>query len=155
MRTMNYDDLLTSEVCTALMRIGTRMAMVFDRTFRDLDLTQAQFRLLIAIYDVGDEGVAPSDLAEVLLIERATVTVLTARLVDRGLVERLPGANRRTHFLKLTGEGVALLERAIPSAVRLADAALTEIERADLEQARLLLGTIEARLRRMSDAPVE
>ena len=149
------DDLLTSHVCTALMRIGTWMAMVFDRTFRDLDLTQAQFRLLVAIYNVEDGGVAPSDLAEVLLIERATVTVLTARLVDRGLVERLPGANRRTHMLRLTEEGAALLERAIPPAMHLADAALTEIERTDLEQARRLLDTIEARLRRMSDTHIE
>ncbi|WP_165863946.1 MarR family winged helix-turn-helix transcriptional regulator [Capsulimonas corticalis] len=146
---------MTSTVCTALMRIGTRMAMVFDRTFRELDLTQAQFRLLIAIYEMNDAGIAPSDLAEALLIERATVTVLTARLVDRGLVVRLPGANRRTHFLKLTEEGVALLEQAIPSAIRLADAALTEIERADLEQARLLLGAIEARLRVMSDTHID
>ncbi|MEO7719196.1 MAG: MarR family transcriptional regulator [Capsulimonas sp.] len=152
---MNHDDLLTSEVCTALMRIGTRMAMVFDRTFRELDLTQAQFRLLIAMYDVNDVGIAPSDLAEALLIERATVTVLTARLVDRGLVVRMPGVNRRTHFLKLTEEGVALLERAIPSAVRLADAALMGIERGDLEQARMRLETIEARLRLMSDAPID
>ena len=71
------DDLLPSHLCTALMRIGTRLATVFDQRFSRFGLTQAQFRLLLAICEAGDAGVTPSALADQLLIERAAVSVLT------------------------------------------------------------------------------
>src|SRR5690348_3188493 len=68
---------LTGAICTAMMRIGTRMASVFDQKFAEMQMTQAQFRTLLAICDVGgEEGLAPSDLATYLLLDRATVTIL-------------------------------------------------------------------------------
>src|SRR5687768_461102 len=88
---------LSGAICTAMMRIGTRMAAVFDQKFAEQKTTQAQFRTLLVICDVGGEaGISPSDLAAFLLLDRATVTSVTARLVEEGWIERLPGANRRT-----------------------------------------------------------
>ncbi|HET9480124.1 MAG TPA: MarR family transcriptional regulator, partial [Candidatus Polarisedimenticolia bacterium] len=94
---------LPSWLCTALMRIGTRMAAGFDQRFAGSGVTQAQFRLLLAVrQEGGPEGVAPSALADHLLIERASVTFLANCLVERGLLERRPGENRRSHRLRLT-----------------------------------------------------
>lgn len=150
---MNPEELLPSFLCTALMRIGTRMATSFDRIFADTGITQALFRTLLAVCEVGGaQGITPSALAEHLLIERATVTVLTTRLVERGLLERVPGENRRSFRLVLTPEGGRMLDRVIPRAVKLADETLDGIERADLECAWTLLQAIERRLREAEGA---
>ena len=145
---MKDDALLSSEVCTALMRLGTRMATVFDQRFEALGVTQAQFRALLAVWEEGGpEGIAPSALADHLLIERATVSVLTQRMIERGLLERLPGENRRTFRLALTEQGRALLLEVIPHAVALADDTLNRITPARLREMKAMLDTIERQLR--------
>lgn len=142
------DDLLASRLCTALMRLGTRMAAGFDQHFARSGLTQAQFRLLLAVWEEGGgQGITPSDLADYLLVERATVSGLAAALVDRGLCERRPGENRRSHRLALTERGGELLGRVVPRAVRLADYTLSSLTPAQLLALREGLETIEARLR--------
>jgi len=141
------DALLPFHLCTALMRIGTRMASVFDQKFNRLGLTQAQFRVLLAVWEADGGRIAPSILADRLLIERATVTVLTTRLVERGWLERVPGENRRTFFLVLTGAGKTLLQEALPHAVALADETLAGFRREDLQGILALLEQLEAHLR--------
>ena len=141
------DDLLPSHLCTALMRVGTRLATVFDQQFSRFGLTQAQFRLLLAICEAGEAGVTPSALADQLLIERAAVSVLTTRLVERGWLARRPGANRRTFFLVLTEAGMVSLQEALPHAVTLADETLVGFHREELRDTLALLGQLEAHLR--------
>jgi DNA-binding MarR family transcriptional regulator len=139
---------LPSWICTALMRIGTRMATGFDQRFAGLGVTQAQFRLLLAVQrEGGQEGIAPSALANSLLIERPTVTVLAAGLIERGLLTRLPGENRRTHRLRLTAEGEALLQRLVPHAAARAGELLAGIDTKLMQQVRAVLETVEERLR--------
>jgi DNA-binding MarR family transcriptional regulator len=142
------DKLLTSWVCTALMRIGTRMATGFDQHFAALGITQAQFRILLAVWEQGgSEGIAPSVLASHLLIERGTISILTHRMVERGWLKRKPGENRRTYRLTLTRPGRQLLEKVIPLAVELADHTLAGISPVQLRQMRRNLEVIEASLR--------
>ena len=139
---------LESSICTALMRIGTRMAGGFDTHFVPLGITQAQFRTLLAIRERGGAaGLTPSELADHLLIERATVSVLTSRMVARGWVARKPGANRRTFQLVLTAAGRRLLQKLIPRAVALANETLRHIPRGQLRQMLAGLELVEARLR--------
>ncbi len=124
------------------------MAAVFDRHFEAMGVTQAQFRLLLAIWEEGGgDGLAPSTLASHLLIERATVSVLTQRLVGRGLLTRRPGENRRTHNLALTETGRALLFEVIPHATTLAEDTLAGINPAHLRQMQTMLDTVETKLR--------
>lgn len=149
------DDLLSSTLCTALMRIGTRLAAGFDQHFARQGVTQAQFRVLLAVWDQGGaKGIAPSALADYLLIERATVSVLTGRMVERGWLERAPGENRRTFRLVLTESGGRTLQELIPRAVALADHTLSGITPDDLRRMRANLENVEARLRAY-EAPEE
>jgi DNA-binding MarR family transcriptional regulator len=148
------NNLLTSWICTALMRIGTRMATGFDQHFAELGITQAQFRILLAVWEHGGaEGIAPSLLAHHLLIERGTISVLTNRMVERGWLARRPGENRRTFRLTLTPTSQELLEKVIPLAIELADHTLSGISPAHLGQLRTNLELIEAGLRGFS--PIE
>ena len=139
--------LSASWLCTALMRIGTRLATHFDQHFAEYGITQAQFRVLLAIGDAEADGIAPSVLAEALLIERATISVLTQRLVERGLLRRLPGENRRTFNLALTDKGAALLHQLVPAAILLADDTLQGVTAAEQREMQKLLAVIERHLR--------
>jgi DNA-binding MarR family transcriptional regulator len=140
--------LLTSWICTALIRIGTRLATGFDQHFAELGITQAQFRILLAVWSQGGaEGIAPSILADHLLIERGTISILTNRMVELGWLTRQPGENRRTYRLTLTSAGKELLDKVIPLAVELADDTLLGISPAQLRQLRANLELIEAKLR--------
>lgn len=124
------------------------MATGFDQHFTELGITQAQFRILLAVWEQGGtKGVAPSVLADYLLIERGTISILTNRMVEMGWLARQPGENRRTYDLTLTSTGKQLLEKVIPRAVDLADHTLSGISLTQLQQMRASLELIEARLR--------
>lgn len=123
------------------------MAAVFDSRFAPEGLTQAQFRTLLAIAEAGKDGIAPSDLAAQLLIDRASVTSITARLQSEGWVERRPGENRRTHRLMVTAEGLTRMHRVTPHAITLADETLAEFDPEELRQFRALLEKLEAKVR--------
>ena len=142
------DNLLTSWICTALMRIGTRMATGFDQHFAELGITQAQFRILLAVWEQGGaEGIAPSVLANHLLIERGTISILSNRMVELGWLKREPGENRRTYRLRLTSAGRQLLDQVIPLAIELADRTLLGISPDQLREMRANLELMEASLR--------
>ena len=124
------------------------MATGFDQHFAELGITQAQFRILLAVWEKGGtEGIAPSVLAEYLLIERGTISVLTNRMVEQGWLTRKPGKNRRTYWLALTDIGNDLLQKVIPRAVSLADHTLSGFSKEQLYQMRANLELIESRLR--------
>ena len=130
------------------------MATGFDQHFAGLGITQAQFRILLAVWEQGGaEGIPPSVLADYLLIERGTISILTNRMVERGWLARKPGENRRTYRLTLTPTSRQLLDKVIPRAVELADHTLSGISPAQLRQMRTNLELIESRLR--GHAPLE
>ncbi len=138
----------TGDICTAMIRIGMRMAAVFDQKFAEWATTQAQLRTLIVICDVGGEaGISPSDLANYLLLDRATVTSVTARLVGEGLVERLPGVNRRTFQLRVTPKGLSKVREVTPVATRFADFTLEDFSDGEQEMFLTLLQRLENRVR--------
>jgi len=124
------------------------MATGFDQHFAGFGVTQAQFRILLAVWEHGGTaGVPPSTLADHLLIERGTISVLTSRMIENGWLARKPGENRRTYRLTLTAAGKQLLNKVVPRAVELADHTLSGISPAQLRQMRTNLEIIEAKLR--------
>ncbi len=135
-------------ICSALVRLGTRIATGFDQRFSDLDVSQAQYRIMLGIKNYANSaGVAPSTLANQLLIERGTMSVLSNRMVDRGWLERLPGENRRSLRLRLTSKGRKLLEKVVPRSIELADQLLAEFSPRQLDLIQTYLHQIEDRLR--------
>jgi DNA-binding MarR family transcriptional regulator len=130
-------NLLGPDLCTAIMRIGSRMGSIFDIEMADHGLTQAQFRTLLAIWQRGQ--VAPGHLAEELLLDRASISLLTNKMVESGWLERLPGENRRSFKLQLTPAGDAKLQSAIPPALELANRTIACLP---AEQAQQLLHAV-------------
>ncbi|MBB6050673.1 MarR family winged helix-turn-helix transcriptional regulator [Armatimonas rosea] len=142
------DPELASRVCLALMRVGTRMAVGFDQHFAHFGITQAQFRLLIAVWNCGGtSGATSSALAEYLFLERATVSVMINRLLGEGLLAKLPGENRRSYKLTLTEKSGNLLRSLGPEATALADTTLSSFSAQELQQLEAHLKALEKRLR--------
>lgn len=145
---MEEEHLIAPWICLAMMRLGTRMAARFDEEFRVQGITQAQFRLLLAVhFQGGTTGITPSVLADYLMIERATVSFLAGRLVEQGYLVRLPGENRRSHRLRLTPIGQQLLGQLTPSAIALARDTLAGVTPDDLQRMRKMLQELETHIR--------
>ncbi|HEX8303128.1 MarR family winged helix-turn-helix transcriptional regulator [Sphingomonas sp.] len=83
----------------------------FGERFADLALTQKQVSVL---WLAGDHpGIAQTDLARALDMDRATTMAIVHALEKRGLLERAKGlTDARRVALALTGEGRALLKKA-------------------------------------------
>jgi DNA-binding MarR family transcriptional regulator len=147
------DPALASRVCLALMRVGTRMAVGFDQKFTHFGLTQAQFRLLIAVWNLGGhEGATPSALADYLFLERATVSVMINKLLNEGLLTKHSGENRRSYKLTLNEKSGALMRAMGPEATSLADSTLEAFAPEELAQLETHLKALEARLRQDASA---
>jgi DNA-binding MarR family transcriptional regulator len=83
----------------------------FIRTLAPIDIRPAQYSVLVVI--AANPGLSQSDLAALLGIERARLVRLLDKLDKRGLTQRLASrADRRSHALRLTGDGARLLKRA-------------------------------------------
>ena len=83
----------------------------FIRTLAPIDIRPAQYSVLVVI--AGNPGLSQSDLAALLGIERARLVRLLDKLEKRGLTRRLASrTDRRSHALRLTGDGQRLLKRA-------------------------------------------
>jgi DNA-binding MarR family transcriptional regulator len=83
----------------------------FMETFSELELTQKQVSVLWLVSD--NPGVAQTDLAQRLRMDRATTMGIVNRLSARGYLRRGPSpVDRRRKTLFLTDEGDETLRRA-------------------------------------------
>lgn len=138
-----------SRLCLALMRVGTRLAAGFDQEFAAHGLTQAQFRLLIAAATLHDtDRATPSGLADFLLVERATVSVLIKPLLARKLLIRREGADGRSYRVAVSAAGWRALEALKPPAMAAAGHAMAGLTDQDQEELERILTVLEGALRR-------
>jgi DNA-binding MarR family transcriptional regulator len=98
------------------VELGGRLRLAITRTARRLrqeagtDLSPSQVAALATIECHGP--LAPSEVAERERIRRPTATRVLARLVEAGLVERIPDpADGRSAIVSVSSEGRALLRR--------------------------------------------
>ena len=100
-------------LCLQVQRAARALARRFDTAFRPLGLTSGQFSLLMALNRPGQPGMG--DVAEVLAMDRTTLTANLKPLQRRGWVEIEVGAtDRRNRTLRLTDAGRATLAAALP-----------------------------------------
>jgi DNA-binding MarR family transcriptional regulator len=98
------------------LELAARLRLAITRTARRLrqeagtDLSPSQLAALATIERHGP--LAPSELAERERIRRPTATRVLSRLVEAGLVERIPDpADGRSAIVSVSSEGRALLRR--------------------------------------------
>ncbi|MBZ8132291.1 MarR family winged helix-turn-helix transcriptional regulator [Afifella sp. IM 167] len=100
-------------LCLFVQRAARSLARRFDAALRPLDLTNGQFSLLMSLNRPAPP--AMGDVAELLAMDRTTLTANLKPLERRGLVSVAVGeGDRRRRLLRLTKEGRALLAEAVP-----------------------------------------
>lgn len=117
-----------------------------DNGLRDLNLTGAQFNALLALRDAEPEGLPLSEIGRRLVVTRANITGLIDRLERLGYVRRdtTNDADRRVIRARLTEQGIALLEKALPRHRQILDRLLRGLTE---EEKGVLIGLL-TRLRR-------
>ncbi|MFS8039334.1 MarR family winged helix-turn-helix transcriptional regulator [Xanthobacter sp. AM11] len=102
---------LTSVVGYTLRRAQMAVFEDFSARFATLDLTPAQYSVLLVIAD--NPGRKQSEIARVLGIQRTNFVVMLDQLEKRGLAERTRSAtDARSHAVFLTKAGKTLLKNA-------------------------------------------
>lgn len=113
-----------------LFAIAEQVGGAFGDAAEGLGLTPVQARALLFL----EEAVPMRELAGHLACDASNVTGVADRLTGQGLIERVPGEDRRVRLLQLTDEGADLrarLVKAVGDAPTPADR-LTRAERSQL-----------------------
>ncbi|MGH3860999.1 MarR family winged helix-turn-helix transcriptional regulator [Actinokineospora sp.] len=92
------------DLSVKLFHVVRRMEQDFEAVAASLNLTPLQARTLLDL----EQPVPMRDLASTMSCDASNVTGLADRLERLGLIERVPGADRRVKLLSLTDEGMAL-----------------------------------------------
>lgn len=88
------------------------LARAYDEALAPLALKSTQFSMLVGLSARGP--LAMKEFAELLKMERTTLTRNLRPLERRGLVAVRRGADRRSRLLELTDQGRKTLAEAIP-----------------------------------------
>jgi DNA-binding MarR family transcriptional regulator len=100
-------------LCLHVQRAARALGRRFDQALKPLGLTNGQFSLLMSLNRPEPPSMAP--VAELLAMDRTTLTAALKPLQRRGLVEiGIDPDDRRGRRLKLTADGRALLAAALP-----------------------------------------
>ena len=78
---------------------------IAQRLRDEFDTTLPRFDLLAALDRAGDQGLTMGEAAGMLMVSNGNVTGLAARLKADGLIEALPGPDRRVQRIRLTPAG--------------------------------------------------
>ena len=100
-------------LCLHAQRAARALARKFDQAFRPFGINNGQFSLLMSLNRPEPPTMGP--VAELLAMDRTTLTAALKPLARQGLVEILPGlTDKRERRLQLTGVGLDLLAKTLP-----------------------------------------
>jgi len=105
-------------LCLHVQRAARALARRFDIALKPAGLTNGQFSLMMSLNRPDMPGVPKATMgsvAELLGVDRTTLTAAARILFDRGLVVVEPERDdRRSKVLRLTPEGRRVLALAVP-----------------------------------------
>lgn len=96
-----------------LRRAARAVTNFFDVAFQGYGIRSTQFTLLVAIAKTQPTSIGA--LAELLVIDRTTLTRSLRLLKKEGLLTVSERSAMRQRFLKLTPQGERLLKRSLPA----------------------------------------
>ncbi|MFJ7771343.1 MarR family winged helix-turn-helix transcriptional regulator [Streptomyces sp. NPDC097107] len=127
---------LDQQICFSLNAASRAFNGVYRVVLKDLGLTYPQYLVMLVLWEHGELPV--KRLGEHLRLDSGTLSPLLKRLEAAGLVHRERSArDERSVEVRLTGEGVALRERAVEVPRRIAAATGLDLAEAQDLRARL------------------
>jgi DNA-binding MarR family transcriptional regulator len=107
-------DLTKPHNCTlnSLRKLMRSVAKEYDEQLAPMGLRSTQFSLLVTLQKCGIVSI--SHLAQVLVMERTTLTRNIKPLIDNSLVENRVEKDKRVRLIVITEKGIELLASAEP-----------------------------------------
>lgn len=106
------DLMLTTCACLNLRKAARAVTQIFDNTLQPLGLRSTQLPVLVTLALSGSTTI--TQLAEELVMDRTSLARLLRPLENAGLLEIVPGEDRRTRGVSLTDRGKKTVTDAIP-----------------------------------------
>ena len=98
--------------CTMIRIASRKITKAYDDALRDSGLRISQFALLATLKFDGNSTL--TDMADLLGLDRTTLTRNIRPLIRRGLIAVRSGNDKRRRILVLTEDGREVLEMALP-----------------------------------------
>ena len=98
--------------CFKVRKAARAITKLYEEVLRPSGLRATQFSLLMATRVMGPVTVVK--LAQVMVMDRTTLTRNLQILEKRGLISIKPGEDRREREVNLTAEGMEALTKAMP-----------------------------------------
>lgn len=109
-------DVSSVETMLTFLRTASEVQHAIYDKLEEHGLSRGKFTVLLIIYQDGENGIYPSEIAEKAEVSRATVTGLLDRLERDGIVERRTDEyDGRMSNVRLTKKGIAMLEAILPA----------------------------------------
>ncbi|NJC41664.1 DNA-binding MarR family transcriptional regulator [Brevundimonas alba] len=119
-----------------LLTCATTIEQTISQRLRDeFGSTLPRFDMLSALDRAGEAGLTMGEVSRMLMVSNGNVTGLSQRLKADGLIEHLPGADRRVQRVRLTAAGrtrFAAMARAHEHWIETLLGGLTGVEAEDL-----------------------
>lgn len=154
-----YPDGVTSRDITAvnahnaLLQVANEVLQQVNVQFSSFGITQARFRMLILLLrHAGRTGLKPCQLADMMKVERATITGILDGLERDGLVRRVKFLqDRRAVNVRLLPKGRALIKKVAPPKGRQMARLMRCLTSAECGTLTRLLEKIEKRLAEINE----
>lgn len=98
--------------CFNLRKAARAVTQLYDEVLRETGIRVTQLSLLVATYLSGEIPI--SQMAEVLVMDRTTLTRNLKPLEAKGLIAIRSGADRREKLVTLTARGRAMISKVLP-----------------------------------------
>ncbi len=98
--------------CFNVRKSARVLTQHYDTAMQSVDLRATQFTILGVLSAYS--GITVTDLADILMMDRTTLTRNLRPLENKGLVKTRAGDDRRTRLIELSKKGKNKLEKAIP-----------------------------------------
>ena len=106
-------ELISQDCLAARVRLLNRQVLrLYDEALRPLGIKVTQLNVLVALARLGP--CRPTEMTQVLDMEKSTLSRNLERLRLRGWAEVGPGPSGRTQMVSLTLKGQQLLDEALP-----------------------------------------
>ncbi len=145
-------DVTPLEVLSRVSRLARRLDLARGRAFSGTGLESWEFDVLSALRRTGaPHELSPGHLVSETLVTSGTMTNRVDRLAARGFVERHPDpGDRRGVLVRLTAEGVRVVDAALAQLLADERELLAELEPAERE---VLAGLLRRLLRPFESGP--
>ena len=102
----------TNCTCFGLRKAARAVTQMYDQALKPSGLRATQLSLLIAAERAGPRGIG--ELAELMVMDRTTLTRNLKPLLDKGLLENVEDADRRRRPIGITPAGREAMAQALP-----------------------------------------